>query len=72
MRIWHIPYKKNIFKYMDQINKCHKIITDDFTTFHLAMTLRKYVYFLRTSPLNMKLELFGNGEIYKVPNRVFQ
>lgn len=72
MRIWYIPYKKNIFKYMDEINKCHKIITDNLTTFHLAMSLRKYVYFLKTFPLNMKLELFGNGQIYDVPHRVFQ
>jgi hypothetical protein len=71
-KLWHIPYKKNIFKKMDEINKCEKIVTDDLTTFHLAMVLRKYVYFLQTFPLNTKLELFGNGQIYEVPHTVFQ
>ena len=70
-RIWNIPYKKNIFKKIDEINKCKKIITDDLTTFHLAMSLRKYVYYLETFPLSMKLELFANGEILKVPMNIF-
>ena len=65
-RLWHIPYKKNIFKKMDEINKCDNIVTDDLTTFHLAMNLRKYVYFLQTFPLVLKLELFNSGEIHKV------
>jgi len=72
MKLWHIPYKKNIFKRMDEINKCNKIITDDLTTFHLSMYLRKYVYFLETIPLNIKLEFFNNGEIYKVPKTIIQ
>ena len=65
-KIWYIPYKKNIFKRLDEINKCKKIITDDLLIFHLSMSLRKYVYFLETFPLNLKLELFNNGEIHKV------
>ena len=72
MKLWHIPYKKNIFKKMDEINKCSKIITDDILTLHLSLALRKYVYFLRTSPINTKIEFFGNGEIYEVPKRVFK
>ena len=66
-KVWNIPYKKNIFKKMDEINKCKRIITDDITMFHLAVNLRKYVYFLKTFPINFKLELFGRGEIYEVP-----
>jgi hypothetical protein len=66
-RIWRIPYKKNIFKKMDEINKCDKIITDDQLTFHLSMYLKKYVYFLETIPLNVNLETFGRGEIHRVP-----
>lgn len=65
-RIWYIPYRKNIFKRMDEINKCSKIITDDLLTLYLATILRKYVYFLETFPLSMKLEFFGMGETYKV------
>jgi len=66
-KVWNIPYKKNIFKKMDEINKCKRIITDDLTIFHLAVSLRKYVYFLKTFPLNLNLELFRSGEIYDVP-----
>jgi hypothetical protein len=70
-KIWYVPYKKNIFKKIDEINKCKKIITDDLTTFHLAMLLRKYVYYLETFPLSTKLEMFGNGEMFKVPMNIF-
>jgi len=72
MRIWHIPYKKNIFKKMDEINKCSKIVTDDTLTLHLSLALRKYVYFLKTTPTNTKIEFFGNGEVYEVPKKVFE
>ena len=71
MKIWYIPYKKNIFKRMDEINRCKKIITDDFLTLHLSLYLRKYVYFLQTMPSSTKIELFKSGEIYQVPNFVF-
>lgn len=71
-KLWNIPYKKNIFKRMDEINKCKRIVTDDLLTFHLAMALRKYVYFLEIVPHNFKLEMFGNGEVYKVPKDIIQ
>jgi len=70
-RIWYIPYKKNIFRKMDEINRCKKIITDDLIIFHLAIALRKYVYYLNTFPLNTELEFFNMGEIYKVPMNIF-
>jgi len=70
IKLCNIPYKKNIFKKMNEINKCKKIITDDLTTFHIAMSLRKYVYFLQILPINYKLELFGNGEIHQVPKSI--
>lgn len=69
-KIWNIPYRKNVFKKMDEINKCKRIITDDLTTFHLAMSLRKYVYLLETIPFNLRIETFGRGEIYKVPPNI--
>ena len=70
-KLWQIPYKTNIFKRMDEINRCSKIITDDLTTFHLSMYLRKYVYFLEIFPSNFKMELFGKGEIHRVPKEIF-
>ncbi len=71
-KLWYVPYKKNIFKKMDEINKCKKIITDDLTTLHLSMTLRKYVYFLQSLPFNTKIELFNKGLIYHVPKQILQ
>lgn len=65
-KIYYVPYRKNIFKRMDEINKCEKIVTDDFITMYLASYLRKYVYFLETFPSSTKLEFFGKGEIHKV------
>jgi len=66
-KIWYIPYKKNIHKKMDEINRCGKIITDDLTTLHLALSLRKYVYYLETYPHTLRLELFNNGKVYPIP-----
>lgn len=65
-KIWHIPFRKNIFKKMDEINKCEKIITDDLTTMHLSLYLKKYVHFLETFPIPLKLEFFNSGEKHKV------
>jgi hypothetical protein len=70
--VWYIPYKKNLFKKMDEINRCKTVITDDTLTMHIALYLRKYVYFLETVPLTLKPELFNSGEIVTVPNTVFQ
>lgn len=71
-KIWYIPYKKNIFKRMDEINTCNKIITDDIITMHLAIALRKYVYFLNTSQINTKIEMFENGQVINVPESIIQ
>ena len=66
-KIWYIPYKKNIFKKMDEINRCKKIITDDSLTLCLALALRKYVYYLETYPHTLRIELFKNGQVYPIP-----
>jgi len=66
-KLWHIPYKRNIFKKIDEINRCKKIITDDFITFNVAVFLRKYVYFLKTCSYNVKLEFFKQGKIFPIP-----
>ena len=66
-KIWYIPYKKNIFKKMDEINRCQKVITDDLLTFHLALALRKQVYYLETLPHTLRLETFNSGQVHTVP-----
>ena len=66
-KIWYIPYKKNIFKKIDEINRCKKIITDDSLTLHLSLVLRKQVYYLETYPQMLKIEFFNKGQLYSVP-----
>jgi len=62
-----IPYRENIFKRIDEVNKCNNIITDDTFTMHIAIFLRKHVFFLKTFTQNTKIELFGKGSIFPVP-----
>ena len=66
-KLWIIPYKKNVFKKMDEINRCKSIVTDDLFTLHIAVALKKFVCFLRVMPLAFNIEMFGNGKIYDVP-----
>ena len=66
-RLWYVPYKKNIFRKMDEINRCKKIITDELLTLHLSLYLRKYVYYLETFPHSLKIECFNSGQTYSVP-----
>ena len=67
MKLWYIPYKKNVFKRMDEINRCVKIVTDDMLTLHIAIGLRKFVYYLQTIPPRYRIEFFGKGITYNVP-----
>ena len=62
-----IPFKNNIFKKMDEINKYQKIITDDFLSVNISCLLRKEIFFLKTVPYNYQLEFFGKGNIIEVP-----
>lgn len=70
MKKWNVPYKKNLFKKLDEINRCSRIVTDDFLTLQLALYLRKYVYFLKYIDYNLKIELFNNGQIINVPQNI--
>lgn len=67
MKVWIVPYKRNIFRHMDELNRCGTIMTDDLSTMSLSIFLRKQIHFMQTLPLNFKLEFFGTGEIYNVP-----
>lgn len=71
MKIYYLPYKKNILKRMDEINKCARIVTDDLLTCHLSIALRKFVVFLETTTMPFQIEFFGNGESIKVPRNIF-
>jgi hypothetical protein len=64
--IWHVPMKKNLFKRMDEINRCMYILTDDLFTLHASIALRKNVEFLDVIGLNTRLEFFGRGNYYRI------
>jgi hypothetical protein len=71
-KLWIIPYKKAIFKKIDEINRARYIITDDFLSLNIALFLRKNVYFLETVPYNTKIELFNQGTSFKVPLEIIK
>jgi hypothetical protein len=71
-RLWNVPFKKNIFKKMDEINRCQNIITDNNVTTHLSIALRKYTYFLQTVPVTTKFEFFDRGQLIKVPTDILR
>lgn len=70
IRTMLIPYKKNIFRRMDEINRCTSVITDDQLTMHLGLFLRKYVHFLEAIPMNTQPIFFGQGYVYTVPSKI--
>lgn len=71
-KVWHVPKRKDIFKSLDEINRCFNVVTDDFFTLNLALYLRKGVYFLECVPFNTKIELFGSGKVFRVPKEIIQ
>jgi len=66
-KLWNIPYKKNFFSKIDEINKCQYVVTDDIVSMHLAVFLRKYVYFFETNSSTTEPEFFGKGETVSIP-----
>jgi len=70
LRLWNIPYRKNFFKKVDEINRCNTIITDDLYSLNIALALRKEIYFLETIKFNFKLEFFGKGSVFRVPKHL--
>ena len=70
LRLWYVPYRKNFFKKVDEINRCKSIITDDLYSLNIALALRKEIYFLETVKFNFKLEFFGKGNVFRVPKHI--
>ena len=71
-KLWVIPYRKNIFKKIDEVNRCKRIVTDGFFTMNVASYLKKNIYFLKTVPYTTRIEIFGNGYIYNVPSNIIK
>ena len=70
--LWVIPFKQNLLKQADEVNKCGTIITDNLLICNLAIALRKHVYFLKIIPMNYNIEFFGNGQYFEVPIELLQ
>lgn len=70
MKVSQIPFRKNIFKKMDEINRYEFVITDDWFSMNLSIALKKQVHYLKVFPINTKLEFFNNGYIYEIPTSV--
>lgn len=68
----HVPMKKDLFKRMDEINRCMYILTDDLFTVHASIALRKNVEFLDIDGLNTKLEFFGKGNHYRISDGIWR
>jgi hypothetical protein len=66
--IHSVPERKNLFKRMDEINRCMYVVTDDLFTLHTAIALRKDVEFLDTIGLPYRIEFFGKGNYYGINN----
>lgn len=63
-RLWVIPFKNNICKMFDEVNRCKRIVTDDLSILHSACALRKKVEFITRKNINYKLEMFNSGSIH--------
>jgi len=70
-KLWNVPFKKNLFKRIDEINRCQDIVTDDFFIMHLAIFLRKNVYFLQTIQPKTKYEFFrSKHQVIHIPDPI--
>lgn len=63
-RLWQIPFKKNVLKHIDETNRCKQVVTDDMTTLHVALALRKNVEYVIQRELPYKVEMFGSGNVH--------
>ncbi len=64
LRLWDIPFKSNIIKQLDEINRCSHIITDDETCVHAALSLRKHVEYVVSKKPRYTTEMFGCVNIH--------
>ena len=69
-RIWHVPFKENVLKQFDEVNKAASVVTDDPFVMHVGLALRKRVELLIYDPPTIKPEFFSNGCLHLVPEDV--
>lgn len=63
-KLWQIPFKCNMIKQIDEINRCKSIITDSEVVLYSSLALRKQVEYIATRPVPYKIEFFGSGNIH--------
>jgi hypothetical protein len=60
-KMWQVPFKHNLLKQLDEVNRCQNIITDDETVMHCALSLRKKVEFISRKRIPYRIEMFKSG-----------
>lgn len=65
-RIWQVPFKQNVLKQLDEINRCNSIVTDDETVMHASLALRKEVEFLLRRNPTYRQEMFKSGNYHVI------
>jgi hypothetical protein len=63
-RILVVPFRHNVLKQIDEVNRCKNIVTDDAGITHLSLALRKNVeYIVRKKP-SFGIEMFRSGHVH--------
>lgn len=63
-KIHEVPFKYNILKQFDEVNRCKTIITDSDVILHVSLCLRKQVEYLVPRKPAYKIEMFGSGNVH--------
>lgn len=65
-KLCSMPFRSNILKKIDEVNRCMNVVTDDLFILHASIALRKNVQFLDLDGLCFNTEFFGRGSYYRV------
>ena len=65
-KMWQIPFKHNLLKQLDEVNRCQNVITDDETVMHSSLALRKKVEFISRKRVPYHIEMFKSGNFHNI------
>lgn len=63
-KTYTVPFKRDILKQIDEMNRCKNIVTDDFGIMHLGLALRKGVEMIVKRKPSFEIEMFGSGNMH--------
>jgi hypothetical protein len=63
-RIHVVPFKRDVLKQVDEINRCKNLVTDDYGILHLGLALRKNVEMIVKRKPTFGVEFFGSGNLH--------